>query len=459
MFIFYDIETTGTNISYDQILQFGAILADDNLVEVDRFEIRCRLLPWVVPAPSALLVTQTSTSELTAPHLLNFFDMMRAIDQRLASWGTATFAGYNSMRFDEPFLQRAFWQALFPPYVTVTGGNARLDLLPIIRVTSHLRPGILTLPMREDGKASFRLEGLAPANGFNAHRAHDAIGDVEATLFLAQLIAKRFPQLWKLLASRASKSSTVAILVPQAQVLYFHGGGTADAAFYMRIDTRNGSGSYAILARLDYDWRNKKARIGNIEPDEVVDMRNALRRVALNKAPLVFTLSEANTLAGLTPTSFELEQAQFLAGDSDYCLHLVRESEPGPREEVSDDREVEEMIFDGFASPSDVKLMAEFHRVAPPEKANIARSFADLRLRRLAMRILYLSAPQTLSLREREFVRLGIVRRLAGAEDGQHRWRAIPDALAELTTQTQNGLTLEQTAIAIWLRERIQNFD
>ena len=76
MFIFYDIETTGTNISYDQILQFGAILADDNLVEVDRFEIRCRLLPWVVPAPSALLVTQTSTSELTAPHLLNFFDIV-----------------------------------------------------------------------------------------------------------------------------------------------------------------------------------------------------------------------------------------------------------------------------------------------------------------------------------------------------------------------------------------------
>ena len=340
------------------------------------------------------------------------------------------------MRFDEPFLQRAFWQALFPPYVTVTGGNARLDLLPISRVSSHLRPGTLALPMRKDGKASFRLEALAPANGFNAHRAHDAMGDVEATLFLAQLIAKRFPELWSLLASRASKTSTAAILVPQTPVLYFHGGGTSDD-----------------------DWRNKKARIGNHEPGEVGDMRNALRRVGLNKAPLVFTLSEAKTLAGLSPTPFELEQAQFLAGDSDYCLHLVRESESGLREEVSDDRELEEMIFDGFASPNDAKLMAEFHRVAPPDKASLARSFADLRLRRLAMRILYLSAPQTLSLRERELVRLGILRRLAGAENGQHRWRAIPDALAELNTQSQNGSTLEQTAIAIWLEERIQNLD
>src|SRR5690606_34170462 len=120
--------------------QFGAILTDDNLVEIDRFEIRCRLLPWVVPAPSALLVTKTSVSELTAGHLPDFFYMMRAIFERLASWGTATFVGYNSMRFDEPFLQRAFWQALVPPYVTVTGGNARMDLLPILRVTSRLRP-------------------------------------------------------------------------------------------------------------------------------------------------------------------------------------------------------------------------------------------------------------------------------------------------------------------------------
>ena len=53
-FIFYDVETTGKITSFDQILQFAAIKVDDNLDELDRYEVRCRLLPYVVPSPKAL---------------------------------------------------------------------------------------------------------------------------------------------------------------------------------------------------------------------------------------------------------------------------------------------------------------------------------------------------------------------------------------------------------------------
>ena len=53
--VFYDTETTGTKTFYDQVLQFAAIQTDlEELNEIDRFEIRCRLLPHVVPAPGAL---------------------------------------------------------------------------------------------------------------------------------------------------------------------------------------------------------------------------------------------------------------------------------------------------------------------------------------------------------------------------------------------------------------------
>ncbi len=44
-YVFYDTETTGTETAFDQILQFAAIRTDDDLNEVDRFDIRCRLLP------------------------------------------------------------------------------------------------------------------------------------------------------------------------------------------------------------------------------------------------------------------------------------------------------------------------------------------------------------------------------------------------------------------------------
>ncbi len=56
-FVFYDTETTGTDTWFDQILQFAAIKTDADLNELDRFEIRCRLLPHVVPSPGAMRVT------------------------------------------------------------------------------------------------------------------------------------------------------------------------------------------------------------------------------------------------------------------------------------------------------------------------------------------------------------------------------------------------------------------
>lgn len=45
-FVFYDTETTGISKTFDQILQFAAVLADDDRNELDRIDICCRILPW-----------------------------------------------------------------------------------------------------------------------------------------------------------------------------------------------------------------------------------------------------------------------------------------------------------------------------------------------------------------------------------------------------------------------------
>jgi len=63
-YVFYDTETTGTETAFDQILQFAAIKTDDEFVELDRFDIRCRLLPHVVPSPGALRVTKVTPAML-----------------------------------------------------------------------------------------------------------------------------------------------------------------------------------------------------------------------------------------------------------------------------------------------------------------------------------------------------------------------------------------------------------
>ena len=107
-YIFYDTETSGKLTAFDQILQFAAIKTDAELNVVDTFNVRCRLLPYIVPSPGALLVTgATVTAITTCP--LSHFEMMRLVHAKMHRWsqGGAIFIGWNSMKFDETLLRQA----------------------------------------------------------------------------------------------------------------------------------------------------------------------------------------------------------------------------------------------------------------------------------------------------------------------------------------------------------------
>ena len=114
-FVFYDTETTGTDTSFDQILQFAAIKTDCELRELERFEIRCRILPYVVPSPGAMLVTGVGPAQLTDSKLPSHYEMVRAIRTKLAEWTPAVFIGHNSLSFDEHLLRQAFYKTLHAP--------------------------------------------------------------------------------------------------------------------------------------------------------------------------------------------------------------------------------------------------------------------------------------------------------------------------------------------------------
>src|SRR4051812_354392 len=98
-FVFYDTETTGKLTAFDQILQFAAILTDNELKVLETFTIRCRLLPHIVPSPEALLITGVCVTDLTrAP--VSHFEMMCQIHTKMYEWslGGAVFVGWNSLR-------------------------------------------------------------------------------------------------------------------------------------------------------------------------------------------------------------------------------------------------------------------------------------------------------------------------------------------------------------------------
>ena len=76
-FVFYDTETTGINASFDQILQFAAIRTDADLNEIERFEVRSRILPGMLASPHALKVTGVRATQLVDPELPSHYEMMR----------------------------------------------------------------------------------------------------------------------------------------------------------------------------------------------------------------------------------------------------------------------------------------------------------------------------------------------------------------------------------------------
>ena len=63
-FVFYDLETDSSNVSYGQIIQVAAVLVNDDFQELDRYEGRCKLSPGIIPEAMALIVNKTSPKVL-----------------------------------------------------------------------------------------------------------------------------------------------------------------------------------------------------------------------------------------------------------------------------------------------------------------------------------------------------------------------------------------------------------
>ena len=430
-FLFYDTETTGVNVAFDQIVQFAAIVTDENFVELDRLNIRCRLLPWIVPSPVALLVTKTSPENLTNLDLPSHFEMMAEIRDWLGKWKPATFIGYNSIKFDEILLHRAFWQTLNPPYVSVTNGNSRFDLLPVIRALSVLKPEIIEIAFNDEGNRTFKLDKLALANGYNAHNAHDALGDVEATIFLARKIAERAPEFWETLTSRTSKSDVSSALAPEEPVYVLDSSPASPRMRWAQRIDRDLRTSDATLAYLDDDWDQIAGQFEDAKQPPESSYSKYLRTISLNKSPVFFTLDEADRLFSAAPQNKHiqrsdlLKKADWLRELSEFLKkHKALKSERPP--------ELEETIYDGFAGKSDALLMEKFQRSDWPERAEISKLFSDNRFRRLATRIIYVSSPNLLTEQERSRMDIAIQERLHTPPEVEVPWRSIASARAEL---------------------------
>lgn len=451
--VFYDTETTGTNIEFDQILQFAAILTDANFKELDRLNVRCRRLPWIIPSPSAMIITGTSPHQIDNSDLPQFPDMMADVQEKLRSWSPALFIGYNSYKFDEPLLQRALWQALKPPYLTVTYGNARADVLPLARATSKITPHALAVPNLASGRPVFRLDRLAPLNGYAHHDAHDALGDVLAVIHICRKIASRSDALWTAFLD-CPDVEFVSQLVSREEPI-FVAEPTKDYRpgwWGLPIGSDNKRKSTRLVAKLEADWQSFFSNTISAQETLITTSTFQLRRAKQNMFPIAFSQSDAAEFFGIVPSKRVTEEAEFLASPSRRTSLMKLAAKM--RAEWPEPRALEQRIFEAFSSRHDEMVMREFGALPWSQRASLIRKFDDPRFQQIAQRLIFLMAPESLSKGDRFRVERGIRDRLLDPHTDKTLWRTIALARSELDEiRNKPSSSIATQEIEDWLIE------
>ena len=431
-YVFYDTETTGTKTAFDQILQFAAIRTDEDLNELERFDIRCRLLPHVIPSPKALCVTHVSPAMLIDPALPSHYEMIRQIRDKLMEWSPATFIGFNSIAFDENLLRQALFQTLHPAYLTNTNGNARSDAMRVAHAASVYAPGSIKVPTDDRGKQTFRLDRLAPANGYNHDEAHEAMADVVATIYMARLIRDRAPEIWQAM-DRASTKNAVKEYVSTESIFslterYF-------GQTYSWLVTPCGQNPDIDGQIAVFDLYYDPDAYRSLSAQELVGVLNAspkaIRSLRANTQPIMMAANAApeSTKALQIPPNERRRRVEVIQRDPEFQARVGQaqalrftDEKPSPY--------VEQRIYDGFPRAADQALMEQFHQAEWSERAALAAQIKDPRIGEFAYRLIFFERADLLP--EEKFAELSawIAERVLTEDEGVP-WMTVRKALRE----------------------------
>ena len=439
-FVFYDFETTGTSVTYAQPLQFAAIVTDENFNVLDTVDWRCRIAPHILPAPYALKVTNLAPEQVTNNNLQSAFEFAQNLYQFLEKWQPAIWIGYNTISFDEPMLRQLFYQNLQPSiYATSMNGNSRLDVMKMVWAARSLRPEILTFPENDKGKASFKLDQLAPANGFAHENAHDALADVEATIFILNKIKSADPEFFDDLVRTQDKEYIGSLLrsFEPVQVTMRFGGAPPKTYYgcYCGTNIQNKN----EIAFADFDAIDAEALVGMSDPEileAITQSPKIIRPLRLNNAETIMRLD--------SPT---IEQRSFCEkiSRSDYFVSRVSSILPQRFEAVEEEGDVpvEEEIHGGFYSHYDQDVLAEFQTADWQRRQELVEQFEDKRLVQLGRRLIVFYAPHLLSEDQKSAFK-SFVKSKWESTDPDADWTTICDVQDDLTEMKSDETVSEE---------------
>lgn len=459
-FVFYDAETTGLHPGFDQIVQFAAVRTDNDLNETERLELRAKIDSHVVPSVQAILANRLPIEELTDKGLPTHYQMIRELNARLVSWSPAIFLGYNSIRFDEEFLRQSLYQTLHPPYLTSFHGNGRNDVMSLALACSASGTNALSVPLKEAGGASFKLQDLAAANGISPRKAHEALSDTETALELCRYVKRLSPDLWQRFVRFSNKASVADFVSSDEPFLlteFF-----ANRAYHTPV-VFVASEPEQPNSMLCLNLCTSVADLASLSDEKLaarlLSKPSPLRRVRTNAGPTMMPLWEAHDelLRGRSCEELE-DQAAQIVEDNGLKARLAdiffktRPKYPEPTH-------VEEMLYAGFSSPSDAALCDRFHAAPWDERPEITHSFEDDRLKELALRLCYFECRSSLPTEKIQKMDIDLARRLMSSDSKplsvDQALKQVEEARASSADDPQTTVLLE--GYARFLTERRSN--
>ncbi len=451
-YVFYDLETTGKNRDWSQIIQFGAILVNENLHELERYEAKCSLKPGIVPEPEALLVNKHSIKDLSKQNF-SHYDLLKEIKSKFNDWSPAVFFGFNSIQFDEEILRKSFFKTLLDVYITQLEGNKRGDILNIARSSFFYNKNSFKVILNSKGNPSFKLEDLSKANNIK-HHAHDAMGDVEASIKLANIIKTNSPDLWKQSLRNCHKIDVEKFLHKHSKFSY--------------LDFNFGKTYSYILAFLFFHPKFKYPQCYNllIDPNDLLKLNfsdlkyrmsqkpSIIKSIAHSKHPSIFEYQkslklkklEKHVIGGIE-IDYKLDhtididekelnhRVDIINKNEDFKekIRLILNEQYEEKEDFKSQVDIlaEESLYQGgFPSFKDKQLMNKFHQCSWQDKFKLSTQFEDYRFVYFAQRIIYEESPETLPKKHFNKIHKSIANQILTLDDVN--WFTIPKAFKQI---------------------------
>lgn len=379
-------------------MQFAGQRTDANLQPIgEPYNILVRLSDDTLPSPGAILTTHI-TPQKTVEQGITEPELAKILTEEIFTPDTCIL-GFNSVRFDDKFIQHLFWRNFYDPYEWQwKDGRSRWDMLDVVRMTRALRPEGINWPTTEDGKPTNRLELITKANGISHESAHDALSDVNALIDVTRLVRDKQPKLWHWLFKLRDKREVKALInLENPQPFVYSSGrfGSTHNFTTICVPVAPGKNGNLLVFDLRINLDEKLETIKKDFPDflvsDQVEYKNlffpAFKELAYNRCPAVAPLSVLDSQNGWEKIELSRETIEknlaSLHAHRDLIARIAKSNSTDTYDKPPFD--AESSLYDGFLDDRDRVRTHAIRDMGANQLADFHPNFADERLPELLL--------------------------------------------------------------------------